>query len=92
MFLTNTAFTLSWKPKASGANSYAKVYQLTTASNAENEISLIETNGEHWLTNRYQTGTLSTSYDTSQNCFISLSNFQSVILLSATPPIFTNPF
>lgn len=73
MFLTNTAFTLSWKPKASGANSYAKVYQLTTASNAENEISLIETNGEHWLTNRYQTGTLSTSYDDYKNSYNDLN-------------------
>lgn len=73
MFLTNTAFTLSWKPKASGANSYAKVYQLTTASNAENELSLIETNGEHWLTNRYQTGTLSTSYDDYKNSYNDLN-------------------
>jgi len=73
MYLTNTAFTLSWAPKRSGANSYAKVYQLATASNVENEIALIEKNGEHWLTNRYQTGTLSTSYDDYKNSYEDLN-------------------
>lgn len=69
LFVSNCAFTLSWKEKPSGASSSSFVYYMeTTEDTSYAESSLFKTlNNEYWLTNGLKFSTLSSAIDNYQN-------------------------